>query len=81
MTNLNYSNLPKEAQEAIQKLTGLAHDKLEGKTTDEIAGITEKGQIYHKKPLRVSLKTMVAFLIIILACWGIIALIFLTCAR
>ena len=81
MTNLNYSNLPPEAQKAIQKLTGLAHDKLEGKTTDEIAGITPMGQIYHKKPLKVSFKSMLACLIIIFACWGLIALILYTCAR
>ena len=32
MTRLNYSNLPPEAQQAIQKLTGCTHEELEGKT-------------------------------------------------
>ena len=31
MTRLNYSNLPPEAQQAIQKLTGSTHEELEGK--------------------------------------------------
>ena len=81
MPDLNYSNLPPEAQEAIRKLTGLTHEALENKTLSDLNTSGIKKALPPRKPLKVSLKTMVAFLIIIFACWGVIALILYTCAR
>ena len=81
MTNLNYSNLPPEAQKAIQKLTGLSHQELENKLLSDLNTSGIKKAQPPGKPLKVSLKTMLAFLIIIFACWGVIALVLYTCAR
>ena len=48
MTRLNYSNLPPEAQQAIQKLTGYTHNELEGEITDY--GMVKKVELRKAKP-------------------------------
>jgi len=81
MTDLNYSNLPEDAQKAIQKLTGLTHKELENKLLSDLNTSGIKKAVTPHKPLKVSLKSMLACLIIIFACWGLIALVLYTCAR
>ena len=81
MTELYYSNLPPEAQKAIQKLTGLTGDELEDKTLDEIDAIKLRTSQPTGPSTRTYLKRIAAKVIIIAACWGLLVLVIYTCAR
>ena len=81
MTNLNYSNLPPEAQQAIQKLTGSSHEELEGKTTDKIMANKTTEHKVLKTISKYTLKGFLAALLLLGITWGVIALILYLSAR
>jgi hypothetical protein len=81
MTDLNYSNLPPDAQKAIQKLTGSSHEELEGKSTNKIMANKTTEHKVLKTISKYTLKGFLAALLLLGISWGILFLVIYLSAR
>jgi len=75
MTQLNYSNLPPEAQEGIKKLTGYTDEELEGSDQGKTPKPPRRKNQSSEKPISYYLTRIASYILIIAGCWGIIILI------